>query len=260
MRTRAPLISTLDPTEALGGSGSRMVATAAQRVQELAPGRDLRVKEPRCLNPASNTGRLNQFRPLLIDAVAPIAIFYGLRALGVADLPALLAGGALPAIDAAFSVVIERRLRPLPIFVCCMFALTATLAIVVRDPPVMLMKEVIIFLGLGVWFVGTAPFRPVLYTAAATAVARGSEERAARWEKAWSQADFRARLRLATALFGLVFLFDGMLRTLIVWRMPLSQSVILVHAAAPITLVAALLIGRFVLYPATRQAMREPAA
>ena len=177
----------------------------------------------------------------------------------MADLPALLCGGAVPAIDAAFSIAIERRVRPLPIFVCCMFALTATLAIVVRDPRVVLMKEVIIFVGLGLWFLGTAPFRPVLYSAAATAVARGSEERAARWEKAWSHADFRARLRLATVLFGLVFLFDAALRTLIVWEFPLSQSVILVHAPGPITLVAALLIGRFLLYPAARQAMAEPA-
>jgi hypothetical protein len=211
------------------------------------------------LNPAP-TSRLNRFRPFLIDAVAPIATFYGLRALGVGDLPALLAGGALPAIDAAFIVVIERRVRPLPVFVCCMFALTATLAIVVRDPRVLLMKEVVIFLGLGVWFLGTAPFRPVLYSAAATAVARGSEERAARWEKAWSHPDFRVRLRLATVLFGLVFLFDAALRTVIVWWIPISQSVILVHAPAVITLVAALLIGRYLLYPAARQAMEGPAA
>jgi hypothetical protein len=114
------------------------------------------------LNPASGVSRLKPFRPLLLDAVAPIATFYGLRALGVADLPALLAGGALPAIDAAFSVAIEGRVRALPIFVCFMFALTATLAIVVRDPRVLLMKQVIILLGLGFWFLGTAPFRPVL--------------------------------------------------------------------------------------------------
>jgi hypothetical protein len=212
------------------------------------------------LNAATSPGQLKRFRPFLVDAAAPIAIFYGLRALGVADLPALLAGGTLPAADAVVSIAIERRVRPLPVFVCCMFAVTATLAIVVRDPRVLLMKQVIIFIGLGVWFLATAPFQPVLYTAAATAVARGSEERAARWEKAWSHTDFRARMRLATVLFGLVFFFDAVLRTLIVWRLPLSQSVILVHAPGPITLVAALLIGRFLLYPAARQAMAEPAA
>jgi hypothetical protein len=50
------------------------------------------------------------------------------------------------------------------------------------------------------------------------------------------------------------------LRTLIVWRLPLSQSVILAHAPGPITLVATLLIGRLLLYPAARQAMAEPNA
>jgi hypothetical protein len=147
-------------------------------------------------------GVFQRVRPLLIDAFAPLAIFYGPRALSVPDLPALLAGGAVPAADAVVSLMLERRVRALPVFVCCMFALTASLAVVVRDPRVLLMKEVIIFVGLGVWFLATAPFRPVLYTAAATAVAQGSEARAAQWEKAWSDAGFRSRMRLATVLFG----------------------------------------------------------
>ena len=107
------------------------------------------------MNPVARTGRLERLRRVLVDAVAPIAIYYGLGALGVANLPALLTAAAVPAIDAVFSLAIERRLRPLPIFVCGMFALTATVAIVVRDPRVLLMKAVVIFLGLGLWCLGT---------------------------------------------------------------------------------------------------------
>ncbi|HEY2710625.1 MAG TPA: VC0807 family protein [Caulobacteraceae bacterium] len=207
-----------------------------------------------------NVQAFNRFRPFLVDALLPIAIFYGLKAINVADLPALLAGGASPAIDALISIAIERRVRLLPVFVCGMFALTAALAFFVHDPRVMLMKEVIIFVGLGIWFLATVPFQPVIYTVAATAAARGSEERAARWNKAWNHPDFRARMRLATALFGIVFLFDAALRTVIVYRLPLSQSVILAHAPAPITLVVTLLIGRFLLVPAAQRAMSEPAS
>jgi hypothetical protein len=202
---------------------------------------------------------LGRLRPLVVDAVAPITIYYVLHALGVADLPALLAGAAVPAVDALVSFALERRLRPLPIFVCGMFALTVVLALFIHDPRILLMKATLVMVGAGAWFLVTVPFRPVLYTGGATAVARGSEERAARWAAAWADPTFRGRMRWATALFGLVFLGDAALRTTIVYRLPISQSVILAHAPAPITIVATLLIARYLLIPAATQAMRDPA-
>ena len=199
---------------------------------------------------------LEHSKPLLLDAVAPIVIYYGLRAVGVGDLLALLAGAAVPLCDAVVGFVRTRRLQPLPIYVCVMFALTAALAVFVHDPRVVMLKASVTLVALGVYFLGTTPGRPAVYTLAGPAVARGSDERAARWREAWTDGDFRWRFRLATALLGVLFLFDALLRTVIIYRLPIGESVVFEHAPAPITILAILAIGRFLLTPAVHRAMQ----
>jgi hypothetical protein len=78
-------------------------------------------------------GRIERVRRVLVDAVAPIAIYYGLGALGVANLPALLTGAAVPAIDAGLRALIAWRmpLRQPVILVHAPFPVTAVAALLI---------------------------------------------------------------------------------------------------------------------------------
>jgi hypothetical protein len=197
-----------------------------------------------------------QIRPLLV--VVPIAAYYGLRAAGVGDLAALLAGGGVAVAYALVSHLIERRGRALPIFVCVMFALTGSLAFMTREPRVVLLKASIVSTGFGLYLVALSANRSFLYRAIAPLIARGSDERAVRWKWAWdSQPTLRSRMRFACGLAGVLLLAEAAARTAIVFRFTIGQSLFLSHAPAVLLMVALGLIVRFLVAPAVVRAMAD---
>lgn len=131
-------------------------------------------------NPLGMSRASRRLRPFLINVAAPIACYFGLRAVGVADLPALLAGGSVAAADAIASLVIRRRLDGLPIFVCCMFVLTGALAWLTHDARVVLLKPSIASAAIGIYLLGLACLPSRLGQVLAPLIAHGSEARAAR--------------------------------------------------------------------------------
>jgi hypothetical protein len=197
-------------------------------------------------------------RPLLVDSVAPIAAYFGLRALGVADLPALLAGGAIAALDAIVSAVLERRARPLPFFVAGMFAFTGGLAWLTHDPRVILLKASIVATGFGLYLVALSLSRALLQGALAALIARGSPERAARWHAAWaSDPALRRTIRTACALAGVALITEAAARAAIVYDFAIGQSLFLMHVPAVVLIVGLGLLIRFFVYPTVIRAMRE---
>ncbi len=195
-------------------------------------------------------------RALVVDGVAPIALYFGLRALGVADLPALLAGGAVAALDAILSAAVERRARPLPIFVCFMFAFTGGLAWLTHDPRVVLLKASIVASGFGLYLLALSMSRRWLEAALAPLIARGSPERAARWDAAWdADPSLRRTMRIACALAGVALIAEAAARTAIVFGFAIGVSLFLMHAPAIVLVLALGLLIRFFVYPAVARAM-----
>lgn len=201
---------------------------------------------------------LQRLRPALVDVIAPIVVYFGLRALGVGDLPALLAGGGLAAGDAIVSLAFERRLRGLPIFVCCMFALTGGLALATHDPRVVLLKASIAAVAIGLYFLVLVCWPSALGRVLSTMIARGSPERAARWDEAWrSQPSLRRTLRLACLLNSLAIFAEAAARAAIVLSFKIGLSIFLMHAPAVILVVVLLFIVRFLSAPAVARAMAD---
>ena len=195
-------------------------------------------------------------RALLVDAAAPIATYFGLRALGFADLPALLVGGAIPTLDAIFSAVIQRRVRPLPIFVCFMFAFTGALAWLTRDPRVVLLKASIAAGGFGLYLLALAASRRWLEAVLSPLIARGSPERAARWDAAWTaDPSLRRTMRIASALTGAALVAEANARAAIVYGFSIGQSLFLMHAPAIVLVLALGLLIRFLVYPTVARVM-----
>jgi intracellular septation protein A len=192
--------------------------------------------------------------------VAPIAAYYGLRTVGVPDLPALLAGGSVAAVDALLSLAIERRVRPLPIFICVTFAVTGGLAFVTHDPRVVLLKPSLFPTAMGIYILGISVNRRSLYAALAPLIARSSEERAARWKQAWEeQLSLRRSMRLACVLVGFLLLAEAAARATIVFSFTIGESLFLAHAPAVVLVVALALIVRFLVRPAVLRAMADRA-
>jgi hypothetical protein len=198
-------------------------------------------------------------RPFLIDVLAPLALYWGLRAVGAPDLPALLAGGAVAAAHAAFAVAIERRLRPLPIFVVFMFALTGALAYVTNTPKIVLLKPSIVSAGFGLYMIVLAASPRLLGVALTPLIARGDEAREHRWRAAWEQStSLRREMRLSCGLAGVLLLAEAAARGAIVFDFTIGQSLILSHAPAVVLVVALLVMLRLRVRPAVEAAMKDP--
>lgn len=209
--------------------------------------------------PTPRAAARQSLRALVIDVAAPIAAYFGLRALGVSDLPALLAGGAIAALDAIASAAFERRLRPLPVFVVFMFAVSGALAWLTHDPRVVLLKASIVSGGFGLYLLALAARRQWIEAALAPLIARGSPERAARWNAAWaSQPQLRRTLRTCCAVAGLALVAEAAARAAIVYDFTIGQSLFLMHAPAVALLATLGLLIRFVVYPAVTRAMGGP--
>jgi hypothetical protein len=199
-----------------------------------------------------------RLRALLVDGVAPVALYYALRALGVADLPAVMAGGAVAAADALVSLAVERRLRFLPIYVCAAFVLTGAVAWATGDPRVLLVKASIATAAIGLYVLALAARPKALGRLLDPLIARGSEARAERWRAAWpADASLRARMRLACALGGLALIAEAAGRAAIVFSFTVGQSLILAHAPAIVLVAALALIIRFLVTPAVVGAMSD---
>jgi hypothetical protein len=191
---------------------------------------------------------------LLIDVVAPAAAYYGLRAVGVGDLPALLAGGGIAAIDALASLAIERRWRPLPMFVCGMFIVTGALAFATHEPRVVLLKPSIVSVGFGLYLL-TLSVRPDLRDALAALDARGSDEQRMWFLHAWeTQPSLRRNFRAACAIAGFLLIAEAAARTAIVFTFPVGESLILAHAPALVLVPALFLVFQLLLRPAIARA------
>lgn len=197
-------------------------------------------------------------RPLLLDAIAPLACYYILRNCGIADLPALLAAGAIAATRALVSLVSTRRLGFVPILVCVMFVLTGGLAFVVHDPRVILLKPSIVSAAFALYVLTLSVRRRALGSLLERLIARRSAERAAQWRQAWdTQPPLRRTVCRVCFVAGWLMLAEAAARTAIVWYFPVGQSLILAHGPALILVAALVLLIRLVLKPAVVAAMAE---
>ena len=77
-----------------------------------------------------------ELKTFLVDGVMPMVAYYGLRSVGVGDVPGLLAGGSIAAADPLISIAIAGHVRRLPFYVCGMVALSGGLAFATDDPRV----------------------------------------------------------------------------------------------------------------------------
>lgn len=216
--------------------------------------------EPAVTEPLTPRAKLRRsLRAVVVDGVAPVAAYFGLRALGVADLPALVAGGAIAALDGLASVVFQRRPRALPLFVTIMFAASATLACLTHDPRVVLLKASIVSGGFGLYLLAVMACPHWLEAALSPLIARGSPERAALWDAAWaSDAQLRRTIRLCGAVAGLALIAEATARAAIICHFTIGQSLFLMHAPALLLVAVLVLLARLVIYPAVARVMQDP--
>lgn len=160
-------------------------------------------------------------RVLLLDVAAPLAVFYGLHALGVGDVPALLASAVPPLGTAVATAVRERRVEPIAVAVLLATVLSLLATVVGGGGPrELLARTAWLTAPFGLWTLGSLfGARPLTYTVTRSLLAG----RAAAMERLWeTDARFRRAWRSVTVLWGVVSLLDSAARIAMAATLPVA--------------------------------------
>ncbi|MFI1768322.1 VC0807 family protein [Streptomyces sp. NPDC020800] len=167
----------------------------------------------------SSNGPLLQ--SLGLNVVAPLAVFYGLRAAGVGLWWAVLASAVPPLVEGVLTVVRERRVGMLGVLVLSLVILGAALSAVTGSARFMFAKDGWMTGVVGLVFLGSLRGQPIIYRILSS-VARG--DRRTQVERNWEASPtFRHVMRLLTVVWGVGLLLDSVVRVVLAYTLPIDS-------------------------------------
>jgi hypothetical protein len=165
---------------------------------------------------------------VVFEVIVPMVLFYGLRAAGVSQWWALMAGVLVAAPYVGWTVARNRRVDLAALFTLSVLVLSVVLGLLADDPRTLAIREgwTAALGGLfGLWMLVTVvagkPAQLTLGQAIAE-VKRGAEGAAA-WAARWdTDARFRRGLRIDTAVWGAVLLANAAVHVVLVYTLPID--------------------------------------
>jgi hypothetical protein len=171
---------------------------------------------------------------LVLNAVAPIAVFYGLRAAGVGQWQALLLGLVPPAAKAIHAVITKRRVDMLAGLVLTALLLSVALSFLTGSPRTLLARDGWVTAVVGIWILLTLRRTPYYLYALRTFTGGTLREQI---NAAWRDTPaFRRVVRGSTAIWGSALLLDAVSTVVLAYTMPID-SVPLIGALKLVALI-----------------------
>src|SRR5882757_2245153 len=165
---------------------------------------------------------------IVFEVVVPMALFYGLRAAGVSQWWALMAGVLVAAPYVLWTVVRNRKVDLLALVTLSVLVLSVVLGLLSDDPRTLAIREgwTAALGGLfGAWMLVTVVVgKPAQLTLGRTVaeVKRGAEGAAA-WAARWdTDTRFRRGLRINTAAWGAVLVASAVVHVVLVYTLPID--------------------------------------
>lgn len=165
---------------------------------------------------------------VVFEVIVPMVLFYGLRAAGVSQWWALMAGVLVAAPYVGWTVARNRRVDLVALFTLSVLVLSVVLGLLSDDPRTLAIREgwTAALGGLfGLWMLVTVVVgKPAQLTLGRTVaeVKRGVEGAAA-WAARWdTDARFRRGLRIDTAVWGAVLLANAVAHVVLVYTLPID--------------------------------------
>ncbi|MEV4753936.1 VC0807 family protein [Micromonospora sp. NPDC049559] len=189
---------------------------------------------------APASARAALVRSVLTDLVAPLAVFYGLRAIGTDQWWALLASAAVPAAVLVYRFVRRRQVEFFALFVLTVVALGLVLSALTGDPRTMLVRDA--WTGMvgglaGVWMLGSIRYgRPALMVLFRSFVlTKAGPDGLRAWEARWDrEPQFRRGLRVLTAVWGVACLLSAVVQLCFAYALPVDAAPGAMQATWPV--------------------------
>jgi hypothetical protein len=165
---------------------------------------------------------------VVFEVIVPMALFYGLRAAGVSQWWALMAGILVAAPYAIGTIVRNRKVDLVALVTLSVLVLSVVLGVLSDDPRTLVIREgwTAALGGLfGAWMLVTVVLgRPAQLTLGRTIaeIKRGAEGAAA-WAGRWeTDARFRRGMRINTAAWGAVLLASAVAHVVLAYTLPID--------------------------------------
>jgi hypothetical protein len=165
------------------------------------------------------------FKQLLLELALPIGGYYLLRGFGMDQWLALVcsAGLALPAV--IWSLISQRRVNVTVFFSLSIVILGTVIGLISGDARLLAVRDGWITAILGLWILGSLltkrPF--IMAQARAILISKVGERGADEWEARWPvEPEFRTAIRTLTAVWGVVFTLDSLVRVLVAYTLPID--------------------------------------
>jgi intracellular septation protein A len=164
---------------------------------------------------------------IVINGVLPFVLYQFLTGRGVATVPALCAGSIFPVASIAVEWVRTRRLAFISAVSLAFIAISVATSLVSGDARFTLLKESA-FTGLtGLLFLGSLfTRRPIMFVAGRQFTTQGDPERMAEWDGYWQFAGFRRTMRIMTAVWGVAYVIEALVRVVLVFALSTSAFLI----------------------------------
>jgi hypothetical protein len=170
--------------------------------------------DPLAVDPEPPGGSFKRMLPTLaFDVAMPIIAFYVLTRLGVSTLWALVAGGVFPAGNNVRVWARSRRLEPLGIIVMIFLAIGTATSLISGSVFFALTKESFLTATFGLVCLGSLlAGRPLMFYINRQFVAGDDPVRLEWWNGLWQYPGFRRAQRVVTAVWGIAYLVEALLR------------------------------------------------
>jgi hypothetical protein len=157
---------------------------------------------------------------LIVDIAIPLALYYGLKALGVSDLNALLVGVVPGLISSAVSLVRERRTDLVGMAVVVSMVASSVVAVIGGDARLLLVRNAWIslpFAGITLWSLRHP--QPLTYVVTRAMMVRRGPLMDELWE---TNERFRNAWKWITVWWGIATIIDGVVRIVVSYTLPIS--------------------------------------
>lgn len=164
--------------------------------------------------------RWEQLRALIpiavFDVAGPLAVYYVARAAGLSTVIALVVSGVLPALRVAATVVRHRRLDVIGALVLSGIVLGTVVGILSGSARLYLLDGLVPLVALGAACLASllSP-RPLMYRIALETMGESTPKQR-EFASMWEHPGFRKSFRVITIVWGMVFLAEAGLQTLII--------------------------------------------
>lgn len=183
--------------------------------------------------PGSRRGAtLNWALTITMNIALPLATYFVLTGAGVGAVPALLAGGAWPAIETLVSLAVYRKIDEFSVFVLIFLVLSVLAAVGFTSPRLLLVKEAAVNGLFGVVLLASLALpRPLMFYFGRRFATDGSAASAAWWNGLWRFPGFRLTQRVITIVWGVVTVLAALLQIALSYQLSTDAMAVISNLA-----------------------------